>query len=604
MYMKNMNLQYAYTKKRIQFGKQCSLSDFQKIEVDIKPHIGYMNNYIHVDPATHGTQCGKTYSAHEVNTNTATFKDSSMCHSEGGWPKDLNVKDTEQIVRYKRKIEKDELYIHTMLQLLPPIEHCILQNNTCNIYEQYFSYMEPISLTQKAYSRTVNVYRDVSAIKRQITHLSWSPDQGNYFAASYCNTDFKKGVNDNPVSYIWNIESPNTPCLTLKPFCPILTLEYNSKDSNILVSGLMTGQVSCWDIRKGSEPVETSSVEFSHRDLCNKVLWINSKTGTEFFSASKDGQIMWWDIRKLQTPTETLVIDLCNPDDQNVEKATGISALQFESSMGTRFMCGLENGMVISGNRKGKTPGEKIATRFKAQYGPVISLERNPTFVKNFLTIGDWTTRIWSEDCKESCIAWTPGHRDFLIGGAWSMTRFSVFFLIKMDGTLDVWDLLIQQDSPIFSIKVCDEILTCIRPHEQGQLAAVANKNGTTFLLEFSEALTTNQKNDKLLLTALLDRETRREKVIEAKNREMRLKMKSLRNINFEIECSTGNMKIDEKPDSKCLNLGTNDAMLMNCEQDYEDAITTEIAKQAAIDNEEVNNKHLVNGMANSQNGF
>lgn len=42
-----------------------------------------------------------------------------MCHSEGGWPKDLNIKDTEQIIRYKRKIEKDELYIHTMLQLLP-----------------------------------------------------------------------------------------------------------------------------------------------------------------------------------------------------------------------------------------------------------------------------------------------------------------------------------------------------------------------------------------------------------------------------------------------------------------------------------------------------
>lgn len=79
--------------------------------------------------------------------------------------------------------------------------------------------------------------------------------------------------------------------MTLKPFCPILTLEYNSKDSNMLVGGLMTGQVACWDIRKGPEPIETSSVEFSHRDLCNKVLWINSKSGTEFFSASKDGQV-------------------------------------------------------------------------------------------------------------------------------------------------------------------------------------------------------------------------------------------------------------------------------------------------------------------------
>lgn len=53
----------------------------------------------------------------------------------------------------------------------------------------------------------------------------------------------------------------------------------------------MTGQVACWDIRKGSEPVETSLIQSSHRDMCNEVLWINSKTNTEFFSASKDGQV-------------------------------------------------------------------------------------------------------------------------------------------------------------------------------------------------------------------------------------------------------------------------------------------------------------------------
>lgn len=52
-------------------------------------------------------------------------------------------------------------------------------------------------------------------------------------------------------------------------------------------------------------------------------------------------------------------------------------------------------------------------------------------------------------------------------------------------------------------LKVCDESLTCLRPHEHGQLAAVANKKGSTYLLEFSEALTVNQKNDKLLLTAV-----------------------------------------------------------------------------------------------------
>lgn len=44
-----------------------------------------------------------------------------MHHVEGGWPKDINMHDLEQTVRYRRKIEKDEMYIHTMLQLLPVI---------------------------------------------------------------------------------------------------------------------------------------------------------------------------------------------------------------------------------------------------------------------------------------------------------------------------------------------------------------------------------------------------------------------------------------------------------------------------------------------------
>lgn len=79
--------------------------------------------------------------------------------------------------------------------------------------------------------------------------------------------------------------------MKLTTFCPMVTLEYNPKDSNILISGLMTGQIAVWDVRRASEPVEISLIENSHRDPCNKVLWINSKTGTEFFSASKDGQV-------------------------------------------------------------------------------------------------------------------------------------------------------------------------------------------------------------------------------------------------------------------------------------------------------------------------
>lgn len=67
----------------------------------------------------------------------------------------------------------------------------------------------------------------------------------------------------------------------------------------------------------------------------------------------------------------------------------------------------------------------------------------------------------------------------------------------------------------------------------------------------------------------LLDRETRREKVIEAKNREIRLKMKSFR-VEVDPEGheghSRGNAKKIRDPDPK-------DPLIMQCEQDYEAAI-------------------------------
>ena len=47
----------------------------------------------------------------------AQYDQHSMNHAEGGWPKDINPTDIEQTMRYRKKIEKDELYINTVLQL-------------------------------------------------------------------------------------------------------------------------------------------------------------------------------------------------------------------------------------------------------------------------------------------------------------------------------------------------------------------------------------------------------------------------------------------------------------------------------------------------------
>jgi len=38
-------------------------------------------------------------------------------HVEGGWPKDVNPLEIEQVIRYRKKVEKDESYINTVMGL-------------------------------------------------------------------------------------------------------------------------------------------------------------------------------------------------------------------------------------------------------------------------------------------------------------------------------------------------------------------------------------------------------------------------------------------------------------------------------------------------------
>ena len=40
-----------------------------------------------------------------------------MHHVEGGWPKDVSSSEGDQKLRYRKKIEKDEYFIHSLLQL-------------------------------------------------------------------------------------------------------------------------------------------------------------------------------------------------------------------------------------------------------------------------------------------------------------------------------------------------------------------------------------------------------------------------------------------------------------------------------------------------------
>ena len=118
-------------------------------------------------------------------------------------------------------------------------------------------------------------------------------------------------------------------------------------------------------------------------------------------------------------------------------------------------MIGSTLGTVLCCSRKAKDGKEVVLNRYKAHHGTVRALQRNPLFPKNFLTAGDWSMKIWSEDITSSPLQWVwSGHEStqncrfsFLIkykgqhkvtSAMWRPVRPSVIFASRQDGYLMV----------------------------------------------------------------------------------------------------------------------------------------------------------------------
>lgn len=164
-----------------------------------------------------------------------------------------------------------------------------------------------------------------------------------------------------------------------------------------------------------------------------------------------------WDIRKLQEPLEHLQLK-----EKNGETILGGVTVEYDPAAGlTKFMIGTEQGIILNCNRKAKNPADRVGSAYPGHHGPVHSLRRNPFSPKYFLSIGDWTARIWNEDLKVPLMT-TTYHASDIVGGTWSPTRPAVFFTIKSNGCMDVWDLFYKCNEPSLTVSRPQNILIIV----------------------------------------------------------------------------------------------------------------------------------------------
>lgn len=510
---------------RKEFGRHAKFTDESAgLLTDIRPSEAEFKEYIERNPCTTNVMVLPEFSESDCNTTQITMAVSGMKHVEGGWPKDIDPEEVEHVLRFQKKTEKDEDYIRAITNLGAQVEELIKQNNAIDIYEEYYDGAVMDHSAETPYAKTLTVFRDPHADKvtRSCSYISWYPDGARKLAIAYSIMEFQKQPEGMPTeSYVWDVTNPNVPDFTMRTASQLCCVKYNEKDPNILIGGSYNGQVQFWDTRKNPTPVDATPIEFGHRDPVYDLDWLQSKTGTEALSLSTDGNVLFWDIRKLGEPTDTIPL---------VEKGTGVVqgavSLEYESVAGpTKFMVGTESGSVIMCNRKAKNPQDRIGSSFYGHHGPVYALERNPFFPKYFMSIGDWTARIWMEDVRTP-IVMSKYHDTFLTGGTWSPTRPGVFFTCKMDGTLDVWDYLYKQNDPTLSVQISDAGLCSFNLQDAGRLITTGGAEGNATLLELCEGLYSIQQNEKQVIAAMFDRETKRERNLEARAKELKLRQK------------------------------------------------------------------------------
>ena len=313
---------------------------------------------------------------------------------------------------------------------------------------------------------------------------------------------------------------PFPPSLPPSPFLPPL-LPSSPQDNNLVGAGQYNGQLAYFDVRKGNGPVEATPIDISHRDPIYDFAWLQSKTGTECMTVSTDGNVLWWDLRKMNECVENMPLK-----EKNSETTVGGVCLEYDTNAGpTNFMVGTEQGQIFSCNRKAKNPVDRVKYVLSGHHGPIYGLRRNPFNSKYFLSIGDWTARVWVEDTAvKTPILTTKYHPTYLTGGTWSPSRPGVFFTIKMDGAMDVWDLYYKHNEPTLTVQVSDLALTAFAVQESGGTVAVGTSDGCTSVLQLSTGLSEASPAEKANINAMFERETTREKNLEKAIKEAKVK--------------------------------------------------------------------------------
>ncbi|KAH8357890.1 hypothetical protein KR200_006044 [Drosophila serrata] len=522
-------------RERRRFGRQCLFTDRNEMILSIQPSGRMRLKYILRNPINEGTQLSDQMALSSIITHNVVLDSHGINHYEGGWNiKEVNVMDEESTMRYRKKVERDDSWGVEVNQLIRDVMTISCQNNAINIYEDYFTDLaEDLGhgIKMRLDARGINVFHDLWVPQRTLAMCEWLNNDPSQFVLSYINDKGKELINMMPdygtgnpnTFYVWDVDDPTRPVAHYEANKRVQIARVCMKNESFMVGGLNNGQVCYWETSEMGAPKKVCPLEASHREETTALCWVHNKSNTEFYTGSLDGSVKYWDTRDMMMPVNEVIAEP-NPElVQNRQNAHGVTVMEFEYTIPVRYIICTDMGYVFVGNRKGLTPGETITAAYPMFSGPIRSVMRNPFFVKNFLLIGDWRARIWSEEVKNCPSTFYFRSKHQLLSGAWSTGRCSLFVTGDERGNLHFWDLLMSHQKPCLTVKFPHAITYLVfRP--DGHLLTVCLKNGDCMILRLEEGMRSATIKEKSLIMAMFEREISRCKLLEAREEEMKLK--------------------------------------------------------------------------------
>lgn len=545
---KYMKFTSEYTKPRKNFGRQPLFQSVPPQLLDsINPDAKEQKLYTLRNPVHRHVQATMPQSVHDSNTKQLVTHEQGINHTEGGWPREVHEYNEEHVARHRRRVMHEDNYVHTVLNLAPVMKRYVDQNNAIDMYQTYFADMPTQTPVEKYNVRVANVFRD--PFRRPISSIVWTNEAKSKLAVSYSDRTLTPTPQVNKINtcYLWDTYIQNEPAHTLEPSHPCWRLACSPKDPEVLIGGLENGTACIFDTREGTKPLSYSSLYHSHHGPITALLFIHSRSQTEFFTGSPDGQCLWWDGRNLSEPIDQLPMSIKIPSGEtpSLSNAEGISSLEFNHGLPTRFLCGTESGYVINVNRMGREHAEKLTSFWEAHSGPVRAVLRSPCTTRMFLTCGDFSVRIWSEEVRTAPIIVTKPYRYQVTDAVWAPLRYSCYMSGCAGGTFYYWDLLRKYKEPVVTLQVSKHEITNLACHGEGQQIAIGDNNGSVFLAVLSENMTLPGSDDKHLMQKLYERETRREHILDNRVKEIHLKQRA------EEEATKHKENTEDSPDEE-----------------------------------------------------